>query len=333
MDAPLLEVEGLTVEVSTSRGVARVLDRVSLRLERGRVLAIVGESGGGKTLLGLTLLGLLPEGTARVASGQARFRGRDLLALDAAALRAMRGRELAMVFQDPMTALNPLIAVGSQVTEALQLHLGLDASAARSVCLAHFEALGIPDAPATMAALPTQLSKGMAQRVLVALALAGEPALLVADEPTASLDPGRQQQVVEVLAQARQTRGMGLVLIAHDLDSVAQHADELLVLHAGQVAEWAPTDPLAARAQHPYTLALQQAARTLREGHAQAASRDAQGTSGGRERVGSPWTWPSGCRYRTRCPRATAECAAEAPPLKLVAEGHRVACFHPGSGP
>jgi peptide/nickel transport system ATP-binding protein len=327
MEAALLEVEGLTVDLVDAQSAAVLLDRVSLRVDRGQALAVVGESGGGKTLLGLALLRLLPAGRARVEAGTVRFRGQDLLSLDPEALRALRGRELAMVAQDPLTALNPILPLGKQITEVLVQRRGGAPPAAAERALQLLVALGVPHAEATLRRLPSQVSKGMAQRVLLAIALAGEPSLLIADEPTASLDADHQRQAFAVLAEARRQRGMALVFIAHELNTVREYADAVLVLHAGQAVEWASAADLLANPQHPYTQELLGAERRL---HADLGV-PAEGLALARaERLGSPATWPSGCRYRTRCPRATPECGQEPPPVSPVAEGHRVACYHPG---
>ncbi len=327
MQAPLLEVEGLTVELLETQPPAVLLDAVGFRVDRGRSLALVGESGGGKTLLSLALLRLLPEGRARVAAGAVRFRGQDLLSLAPEALRALRGRELALVAQDPLTALNPILPIGKQIMEVLVHRREVSPAAARERALQLLISLGVPHAEATLSRLPSQVSKGMAQRVLIALALAGEPALIMADEPTASLDAEHQRQVFAVLDEARRRRGMALVFIAHELSAVREHADSVLVLHAGQAVEWSTAAELLANPQHPYTQELLSAERRLHTELDLPAGRLEQACA---ERLGSPATWPSGCRYRTRCPRATPECGAKPPPMAAIAEGHGVACYHPG---
>ena len=321
MDAPLLEVEGLTVEVSTSRGVARVLDRVSLRLERGRVLAIVGESGGGKTLLGLTLLGLLPEGTARVASGQARFRGRDLLALDAAALRAMRGRELAMVFQDPMTALNPTLTVGQQIIETIRSHQNLSARTARAAAIDWLKRAHVSLPETRLGQYPHELSGGIRQRVMLAIAFSCRPKLLIADEPTTALDVTVQAQILDLIDELKTTSGTAVLLITHDLGIVAERTDRVAVMYAGEIVETAKTADFFASPKHPYAAALLASVPDWREPKVNGPLASLAGQPPSLSSV------LQGCPFCPRCARQFSECPSIHPGLTILPGERSVRCL------
>jgi peptide/nickel transport system ATP-binding protein len=263
---PLLQIRELTVEFDTPGGALRAVDCVSLELGAGETLGLVGESGSGKSVTSLAILRLVPE-PGRVVAGEVRFAGEDLLAAPESRLRQIRGNEIAMVFQEPMSALNPTMRVGAQVAEGLRLHRSLGRDAARARVVDLLGRVGLPDARECARAFPHQLSGGMRQRVLIAMALACEPRLLIADEPTTALDVTLQAQILELLGQAQRKAGMGMLLVTHDLALVAETCQRVVVLRAGQVVEQGPVTRCLVTPGHPYTAELLRAARALeREG-------------------------------------------------------------------
>jgi peptide/nickel transport system ATP-binding protein len=307
-----LEVDGLCIDFHTERGVLRAVDHLSFSVAPGRTLAIVGESGCGKSATALAVLGLLAENAE--VSGTLRLAGQ---ALTPSAQRAARGRELAMIFQEPMTSLNPAFTAGEQVAEALRLHEGLNARHAMDRAIAMLERVRIPEAARRAKQYPHQLSGGMRQRVMIAIALACKPKLLIADEPTTALDVTVQAQILALLDELKRETGTAVVLITHDLGVVRDHADEVVVMYAGRVAERAPTARLFEQPEHPYTIGLLGAAPRLDSRRARLAS--IEGTV---PDLRSP---PPGCRFAPRCPFAIAACEAT-PPLAEAAPGHLVAC-------
>jgi peptide/nickel transport system ATP-binding protein len=323
---PLLEVEELVTRVRSEAGERSVVDGVSFTVGAGETVALVGESGCGKSMTALSILRLVPEPAARVASGAVRLRGRDLLALDPSELRRVRGREVAIVFQEPMSALNPVLRVGEQVAEAIRLET--DRETARRRALTLLARVGIPEPELRYRAFPHQLSGGMRQRVLIALALARDPALLIADEPTTALDLTLQAQIVALLASLQRERGMGLLLITHDL-ALARESARLVVLYAGQVVESGPTAGLLASPRHPYTAALLDAARALSHGAPGSAAPlpELPGTVPDPSRG-----WPAGCRFAARCGRADDVCRAALPPLERR-DARELRCLHPLEDP
>jgi len=320
---PLLEVRDLVVEFDTPRGAVRAVDGVSLTLARGATLGLVGESGCGKSVTSLAVMRLL-EPNARVARGSIRFDGVDLLALDERRMRALRGARMAMIFQEPMTSLNPVFTVGAQIGETLRVHQGLGKGAARARAVELMRLVEIPDAERRARAYPHELSGGMRQRVMIAMAIACEPMLLVADEPTTALDVTIQAQILDLLRGLKDRLGMSLLLITHDLGVVAAETDEVAIMYAGRVVERAPTEPLFAAPAHPYTAALLASLPRL--------ERRAERLAAIPGRVPDPASLPSGCRFRDRCPRASARCAVEDPALEPIGPGRTVACFHPTLG-
>ncbi len=316
--AIVIEVEGLGIEFAGTGGSVRVVDGVSFRIARGEVLALVGESGCGKSLTALSLLGLLPPG-ARMASGSIRFEGRELARLPPAELREIRGNRIAMVFQEPMTALNPVMTVGAQVAEALRLHAGLGRRAAWRRAAELLAGVGLPDPERRCREYPHQLSGGQRQRVMIAMAVACDPALLIADEPTTALDVTVQAQVFELLRKVTVQRGRSLLLITHDLGIVYENADRVAVMYAGRVVEEARRDALFARPLHPYTQMLLGAIPARSEPGERLAVIPGQ--------VPPPVEWGEGCRFADRCPLAIAECRGERPGLREVDHGRRVACI------
>ena len=319
-DAPLLEVRELTTRFVTDGGELRAVDRVSFDVRTGASVGLVGESGSGKSVTALSILRLVRDPPGRVVGGSVRFRGRDLLTLPEPALRKVRGAEIAMIFQEPMTALNPVMTTGKQVAEPLVLHRGLSKKAALAEAVALFELVGIADPARRVHDYPHQLSGGMRQRVMIAMALACRPALVIADEPTTALDVTIQAQILDLLARLRRELGMSLLLITHDLGVVAETCDDVVVLYAGHVVESAPAAELFARPRHPYTAGL------LRSRQSTVDSRQLQAIPGLVPRLDQ---LPPGCRFADRCDRVQEKCRVEAPALETIAPGRLVRCFYP----
>ena len=319
-EGTLLEIEDLAVELPTERGPLRAVSGVSLSVKPSRSLGIVGESGSGKTMLSRAVLRLLPP-NARV-TGSVRFAGRDLFRLTRGALRRLRGRELAAVFQDPMTSLNPVLTIGSQITEALGEHLGLGPGEAMARAVALLAEVGIPEPERRARQYPHQLSGGMRQRVAIAIALSCEPRLLIADEPTTALDVTVQAQILDLLARERQKRQMAMILITHDLGIVASRTDEVAVMYAGRVLERAPTRALFKHMRSPYAEALLSAIPRL---HAPPHTRLA--TIAGAPP--DPTRPAPGCPFSPRCRYAAERCRREAPGVMADSAGHHYACWFP----
>ena len=314
----LLEVDHLRVTLQTARGPADALRGVSFSLARGDTVGLIGESGCGKSITALALMGLLPEGAQ--VSGSMRFQGRELVGLDEAALCELRGNRIGMVFQEPMTALNPLHTVGRQIGESLRLHKGLSGTAARAEALRLLERVQLPDAKARLDAYPHQLSGGQRQRVVIAIALACGPDLLVADEPTTALDVTIQREVLDLIAELVAEDGMGLLLISHDLGVMAETVQRLLVMYGGTVVESGPTAQVFERLAHPYTRGLY-------------AARPRLGLKRGTRlatipgRVPELADLPAGCPFAERCELVIDACRAAPPPAVTVAPGHEARCL------
>ena len=311
MSAPLLEVRGLVVGFETPRGWLPAVDGLDLSLQGGETLALVGESGCGKTLTALALLGLLPP-LARIRAGRVHFRGIDLLALAPAERRALCGRELAMSFQEPGSALNPVLTVGEQVAEGLRVHAGLSRAAAWKRALVLLEEVGLADAGERARRYPHELSGGQRQRVMIAMALACGPSLLIADEPTSALDAPLQAELLRLLADLRTRREMALLLITHDLAVVAELAARVAVMYAGRIVEEGEVLELFEHASHPYTQGL---LRSRPGALASGVPRHARRFEAVPGHVPALGAWPSGCRFHPRCALADARCAAEDPRL------------------
>jgi peptide/nickel transport system ATP-binding protein len=319
--APLLSVEDVAVDLPTPRGPLRAVDRVDLTLGAGRTLGIVGESGCGKTMLSRVILQLLPK-KAKL-SGRVMFDGQDLARIDRERLRKLRGRSLAVVFQDPMTSLNPVLTIGTQLSETLQEHLEFDAVHARTRSAELLAAVGIPAPEQRLTQYPHQLSGGMRQRVAIAIALSCEPKLLIADEPTTALDVTIQAQILDLLAREQRRRHMAMILITHDLGVVAGRTDEVAVMYAGRVVERAPTASLFRAMQMPYTEALLAAIPKLDT----APHTPLPAISG---RPPDPTRPIKGCSFSPRCRYAVARCHQEKPALTASRSAdHLYACFHP----
>jgi oligopeptide/dipeptide ABC transporter ATP-binding protein len=310
---PLLEVCDLSVAI----GKLQPLDRVAFTLDKGGILGLVGESGSGKSLTAMALMGLLPLMGGRVSEGSVKFDGIELVGLDAEAYRALRGRRIALITQNPMTSLDPMIRVGAQIDQVGTLHRGLTAAAARERSIELLTQLRIPDAATVHGQYPHQMSGGMKQRVVIAMALAGDPELIIADEPTTALDVTIQAQIIQILVDLVRQRGLALVLITHDMGVVAQACDQVVVLYAGRVAESNRADAVFAAPAHPYTRALIDC--IPRSGQARGSLIGIAGI------VPSVANYSSGCRYHPRCSLAQALCASEAPALQTAGD-QRVAC-------
>ncbi|WP_425068084.1 ABC transporter ATP-binding protein [Reyranella sp.] len=316
MTAPLVAVRDLTVDFARGAQDSRAVDGVSLEIAPGEALGIVGESGSGKSVTWLAALGLLPT-KARV-TGSVRLDGKELVGATRGDLEQVRGKRIAMIFQDPSSCLNPVHRIGRQLVEALDLHRGLGGRAAEAEALRLLDQVGIADARRRLSDYPHLLSGGLNQRVMIAMALAGEPDLLVADEPTTALDATIQAQILALLGSIRRDTGMALVLISHDLGVVAENVDRVAVMYAGRLVEEAPGADLFGAARHPYTQGLLAALPTLTGPRRRLAA--IPGT------VPEPGSMPAGCRFAPRCPVAEARCATVPPPSRLVGFRHLTAC-------
>jgi peptide/nickel transport system ATP-binding protein len=319
----LLTVSDLSVTLPTARGPAAALRGVSFTLQAGQTLGLIGESGCGKSLTALALIGLLPEGAT--VAGQIRFDGHELTALDDAALCRLRGRRIGIVFQEPMTALNPLHTVGRQIAEPLRLHLGLSAAAARARALRLLERVQLPQAAQRIDAYPHQLSGGQRQRVLIAIALACGPGLLVADEPTTALDATLQREVLQLIGTLVREDGMALLLISHDLDLMAASVQHLLVMYGGMVVESGATAEVLRRPAHPYTRGLMAARPRLGQGRSAGGGARRLATIPGR--VPELADLPPGCPFADRCPLVIDACRQAPPPVVALAGGHHARCL------
>ncbi len=315
----LLQVENLSVGIAS----LNPLQGISFAVDKGEILGLVGESGSGKSLTALAVTGLLPLIGGRITKGAVRFDGTDLAQLPEPALRKLRGRRIAFITQNPMTAMDPVQRIGDQVDIVSRMHLGLDKAAARARTVDILTQLRIPEAAVICNAYPHQLSGGMKQRIVIAMALAGDPDLIVADEPTTALDVTVQAQIVHILATLVRERGLALILITHDMGVVAQVCDKVVVLYAGRVAESRGVNALFAKPAHPYTRALIDC--IPRAGMAPGALTGIPGT------VPSVAAYPSGCRYHPRCPKAGAGCADTVPEPHGLGDGV-VACHYPLNG-
>jgi oligopeptide/dipeptide ABC transporter ATP-binding protein len=315
---PLLEVSNLRTVFAVDDGEFAAVDGVDFAVDAGRTLAIVGESGCGKSVTSLAVMGLVPS-PGRIASGSIRFEGRELVGAPAAELQDLRGNAMAMIFQEPMTSLNPAFTVGEQIVEGLRRHRQLARAEAAAQALEMLRRVRIPAPEQRFHEHPHKLSGGMRQRVMIAMALACAPRLLIADEPTTALDVTIQAQILDLLRSLQRETGTAIVLITHDMGVVAEMADEVAVMYAGRIVERAPVHALFDRPEHPYTVGLLGAIPRLHGERARLASIEGQ--------VPSPLRALAGCRFAERCPFAEARCHAEAPALRAVGEGHVAACW------
>jgi oligopeptide/dipeptide ABC transporter ATP-binding protein len=321
----LIEIKNLRTSFFTPEGEVRAIDGVSFEIGEGKTLGLVGESGCGKSVTSLSIMRLIPSPPGRIVGGEIFYRGRDLLKLNNEEMRKMRGNEISMIFQEPMTSLNPVFTVGNQIGEAIRLHQGLGKKQTREKTIEMLRLVQIADPASRTDAYPHQLSGGMRQRVMIAMALSCNPSLLIADEPTTALDVTIQAQILELMKELQQKMGMALLLITHDLGVVAERADQVAIMYAGKIVERAVASAIFAQPMHPYTVGL---------------LNSLPGTAGKKKKrldaipgvVPSPLHLPSGCRFRDRCPKAAGLCAEAEPQLLEKAPGHFVACHFPETG-
>jgi peptide/nickel transport system ATP-binding protein len=319
----LLDVRDLRVEFETQVGRLRVIDGVSFAVGAGEIVSLVGESGCGKSMTALAILGLVPQPAGHVTGGQIVFQGEDLLRLKPARLRQIRGAAISMIFQEPMTSLNPVYSVGEQIAESLRLHRGLSAAGAHAEATRLLEAVHIPEAARRVADYPHQFSGGMRQRVMIAMALACEPKLIIADEPTTALDVTVQSQIFDLIDELRRERGTAIIFITHDMGAVAEMADRVVVMYAGRKVEEGPAEQLLERPLHPYTRGLLDCRPQLVIGR----------TGTARELGEIPGVVPplhllgEGCAFSPRCARSIARCSQEPPPFATPEQGRSAACW------
>jgi oligopeptide/dipeptide ABC transporter ATP-binding protein len=317
--APLLKIRDLRTSFFTSDGEVRAVDGVTFDIANGQTVGLVGESGCGKSVTALSILQLLPKGTGRIVGGELLFQGTNLAALRDEDMRRIRGNEISMIFQEPMTSLNPVMTVGDQIAETVRLHRGASRRDARDRVIEMLSLVKVADPQKRVDNFPHQFSGGQRQRVMIAMALACTPKLLIADEPTTALDVTIQAQILELIGELQQQLGMAVLLITHDLGVVAERANEVAVMYAGKIVESARPEIIFTRPKHPYTVGL---LHSMPGKHA--AKKRLEAIPG---MVPSPLNWPTGCRFRDRCARAEARCAEAQPPLVEVETQHRVACF------
>jgi len=318
-DEPLLQIENLRTWFHTHEGVAKAVDGVSFDIQPGETVGLVGESGCGKSVTALSILRLVAR-PGRIESGAIRLAGRDLLSLPERAMRRVRGARISMIFQEPMTSLNPVFTVGDQIIEAIILHQKKSKAEARSLAVRMLERVGIPNPGLRVDDYPHQMSGGMKQRVMIAMALVCKPDLLIADEPTTALDVTIQAEILDLLADLQREFNMAILLITHNLGVVAGMAERVVVMYAGKVVERAPAERLFANPKHPYTICLFRSVPRL-DTAIRARLETIEGV------VPSPNNWPTGCRFHDRCPRATDKCVREEPPLEEKSAGHMAACW------
>ncbi|MDX2177896.1 MAG: ABC transporter ATP-binding protein [Candidatus Sumerlaeia bacterium] len=321
-EAPLLQVNNLRTYFYSDTGVSKAVDGVSFAVHRRRTLGIVGESGCGKSVTSLTILRLIPMPPGKIETGEIWFKDEDLLQLSQKEMRRIRGNQISMIFQEPMTSLNPVFTIGDQIGEVFRTHQGMGKSQSIKEAVRMLELVRIPAAAKRVHDYPHQLSGGMRQRVVIAMALACNPELLIADEPTTALDVTVQAQILDLMQKLKEDFGSSIMMITHDLGVIAEISDEVAVMYAGQVVEYAETDELFEAPLHPYTLGL-------------LASRPRTTEADGKQRlnpikgaVPSPARHPSGCRFHPRCPFSTPECIAESPEMRELRPGHLVRCHH-----
>jgi peptide/nickel transport system ATP-binding protein len=319
----LLQVQNLKTSFFTPEGEVRAIDGVSFEIGEGKTLGLVGESGCGKSVTSLSIMRLIPSPPGKIVGGEIFYRGRDLLRLNNEAMRRIRGNEISMIFQEPMTSLNPVFTVGNQIGEAIKLHQGLGKRETRQKTIDMLRLVKIADPESRVDSYPHQLSGGMRQRVMIAMALSCNPSLLIADEPTTALDVTIQAQILELMKELQQKiGGMALLLITHDLGVVSEQADNVAIMYAGKIVERSSTRAIFNRPFHPYTVGLLNSLPGI--GGLKKKRLDAIPGM-----VPSPLHLPSGCRFRDRCPRAQEICAQTEPPLEEKEPGHTVACYFP----
>jgi oligopeptide transport system ATP-binding protein len=320
MTSSLLHVRHLETRFFTSDGIVHAVNGISYIVNPGETIGIVGESGSGKSISVLSLLRLIPSPPGKITNGEILFEGKDLLKMDEKTLRQIRGNQISMIFQDPMTSLNPVLTIGKQITESIQLHLGFTQKQAKNRAIELLQQVGIPDAKRRISQYPHQFSGGMRQRVMIAMGLACQPKLLIADEPTTALDVTIQAQVVELIKKLRQEMGMSIIWITHDLALLARLADRILVMYAGQIVEQATANQLYRNPRHPYTIGLLKSLPRL----------DSERQQKLQAIEGVPpdlMNYPKGCPFAPRCAFAMDRCREEDPYLEVIEPQHEVACW------
>jgi peptide/nickel transport system ATP-binding protein len=319
--APLLTVENLRTSFFTRDGEVKAVDGVSFTVETGSVLGLVGESGCGKSVTALSILRLVPDPPGRIVDGRIVFNGRDLLDLSAKEMRRVRGNEISMIFQEPMTSLNPVYTVGNQIMEAILLHQKVNRRQARAQAVETLKLVGIPLPERRIDEYPSQLSGGMRQRVMIAIALSCNPRLLIADEPTTALDVTIQAQILELIVGLQEKIGLTMILITHDLGVISKNADQVAVMYAGKIAEYAPVRDIFRNPLHPYTVGLIECLPLPGSERIKERLKDIPGM------VPNLLNLPPGCNFQDRCSRVEDICHLKEPPLEEIKPGHLVACF------
>lgn len=316
---PILEVKGLKTHFTTKRGISKAVDGIDFTLHKGETLGIVGESGCGKSMTSLSILRLIPSPPGKIAGGSVLFKGRDLVKMSEDDMRKIRGNEISMIFQEPMTSLNPVIPVGEQIAEALRLHQKMRKKAAWEKSVEMLKLVGIPSPEKRAKQEPFQLSGGMRQRVMIAMALACTPEILIADEPTTALDVTIQAQILELIKELQAKIGMGVIMITHDLGVVAETCDKVAVMYAGNIVEHASTEQIFANPKHPYTQGLLNSLPKIHEDQDELITIDGS--------VPSPYNLPAGCRFASRCPYREEICTTHQPDLITQSDGVKVRCW------
>ena len=325
MSDKILEVKNLKTAFETESGNVLAVDDVSFSVSRGKTICLVGESGCGKSVTSLSIMRLVPSPPGKIAGGEILYEGKDLLKLSNPEMRKIRGKEISMIFQEPMTSLNPVFTIGNQICEAIELHQDLPRGKVKEKAVEMLSLVGIPSPERRFDDYPHQLSGGMRQRVMIAMALSCNPKILIADEPTTALDVTIQAQILDLLRGLQSKLGMGLILITHDLGVVAEMADEVIVMYAGRVVEQASVRDLFASPKHPYTRGLLRSVPVLSVDAKAFANRKRLETIPGI--VPSLLELPKGCRFQDRCPQVGDDCRAREPELRVISAGHSIRCF------
>ncbi len=321
MTGPILEIKGLKTEFQTRKGIVRAVDGVDLALQKGETLGVVGESGCGKSVMALSIMRLVPRPQGRIVAGRVWFQGQDLIRVSPKEMRRIRGNDISMIFQEPMTSLNPVFKIGFQIEEVLRLHRGLKGRQAREAALDMLGLVGIPEPQARINDYPHQLSGGMRQRVMIAMALSCRPRIMIADEPTTALDVTIQAQILELMQKLKEEIGMSIILITHDLAVVAETVQKVAVMYTGKLVELAEVEELFAHPLHPYTRGLFDSMPTA--GHDRSTLRPIPGV------VPNLFELPPGCAFQNRCPQTQSRCHAQPPLLSELRDRHWVRCFNP----